>query len=85
MADIPDLTDPRYLEEIGWFLYYEKYRRDQFGGSYEAERLAYSRLLLAEVAEHLGLSVRTVEADWTHARAWLQRHLAGQQHTPSDK
>jgi hypothetical protein len=21
MPDIPDLTDPRYLEEIGWFLY----------------------------------------------------------------
>src|SRR5687768_14032751 len=61
MPDIPDLTDPRYLEEIGWFLYYEKYRRDQFGGSYEAERLAYSRLLLAEVAEHLGRDVSWVE------------------------
>ena len=24
-----------------------------------------------EVAEHLGVSVRTVESDWTHARAWL--------------
>ena len=61
MADIPDLTDPRYLEEIGWFLYYEKYRRDQFGGSYEAERLAYSRLLLAEVADYLGRDVSWVE------------------------
>ena len=61
MADIPDLTDPRYLEEIGWFLYYEKYRRDQFGGSYEAERVAYSRLLLAEVADHLGRDVSWVE------------------------
>ena len=61
MPDIPDLTDPRYLEEIGWFLYYEKYRRDQFGGSYEAERLAYSRLLLAEVAEYLGRDVSWVE------------------------
>jgi RNA polymerase sigma factor (TIGR02999 family) len=29
-----------------------------------------------EVAEHLGLSVRTVEADWTHARAWLKRELS---------
>ena len=61
MPDIPDLTDPRYLEEIGWFLYYEKYRRDQFGGSYEAERLAYSRLLLAEVADYLGRDVSWVE------------------------
>jgi RNA polymerase sigma-70 factor, ECF subfamily len=31
-----------------------------------------------EVAEHLGVSVRTVEGDWTHARAWLKRELAGQ-------
>jgi SAM-dependent methyltransferase len=61
MPNIPDLTDPRYLEEIGWFLYYEKYRRDQFGGSYEAERLAYSRLLLAEVAEYLERDVSWVE------------------------
>ena len=28
MPEIPDLTDPRYLDEVGWFLYYEKYRRD---------------------------------------------------------
>ena len=45
----------------------------------------FSGMTSTEVAEHLGLSVRTVEADWTHARAWLKRDLAGQQHTPSDK
>lgn len=53
MPQIPALTDPRYLDEIGWFLYHEKYRRSQFGGSYNAERLAYSRLLLDEVARYL--------------------------------
>jgi SAM-dependent methyltransferase len=45
---IPDLTNPRYRDEIGWFLYIEKYYREN-GGSYGAERLAYSRLLLEEV------------------------------------
>lgn len=49
MPQIPDLTDPRYLDEIGWFLYHEKYGRDKFGGSYDAERIAHSRLLLEEV------------------------------------
>jgi SAM-dependent methyltransferase len=49
MPQLPDLTDPRYLDEVGWFLYHEKFRRDQFGASYEDERLAYSRLLLDEV------------------------------------
>jgi SAM-dependent methyltransferase len=55
-----DLTDPRYLDELGWFLYHEKFRRDQFGASYTEERLAYSRMLLEEV-------LRACEQD----RAWL--------------
>jgi len=29
-----------------------------------------------EVAGYLGVSVRTVEGDWTHARAWLKRELS---------
>src|SRR5438034_8653716 len=62
MPKIPDLTDPRYLDEVGWFLYHEKYRRDHFGGSYDAERLAYSRLLLQEVVDSLGRDVRWVES-----------------------
>ena len=37
----------------------------------------FSGLSAPEVAEHLGVSLRTVEADWTHARAWLKRELAG--------
>jgi SAM-dependent methyltransferase len=52
MPFIPDLTDPRYVDEVGWFLYHEKYARPQFGGSYDEERLAYSRLLLDEVLSY---------------------------------
>ena len=37
----------------------------------------------AEVAEHLGVSIRTVEGDWTHARAWLKRELAASETPPS--
>jgi RNA polymerase sigma-70 factor, ECF subfamily len=37
----------------------------------------FSGLSVPEVAEHLGCSVRTVEGDWTHARAWLKRELSG--------
>jgi RNA polymerase sigma factor (TIGR02999 family) len=36
----------------------------------------FSGLSNPEVAEHLGVSLRTVESDWTHARAWLRRELA---------
>ena len=53
MPFMPDFTDPRYVDEVGWFLYHEKYGRDEFGGSYDAERRAYSRLLLEEVAKYL--------------------------------
>lgn len=55
------LNDPRYLDEIGWFLYHEKYGRDQFGGSYDAERRVYSRLLLEEVVGYLGQDAKWME------------------------
>src|SRR5215472_16359665 len=54
MSQIPDLTEPRYLDEVGWFLYHEKYQRDHFGGTYEEERLAYSRMFLEEVLGFCG-------------------------------
>jgi RNA polymerase sigma factor (TIGR02999 family) len=36
----------------------------------------FSGMSSPEVAEHLGLSLRTVESDWTHARAWLKREMS---------
>ena len=41
----------------------------------------FSGMSTPEVAEHLQVSVRTVEADWTFARAWLRRDLSGEGHT----
>ena len=41
----------------------------------------FSGMSTAEVAEHLRVSMRTVEADWTFARAWLKRELAGEQNS----
>ena len=61
MPKTPDLTNPRYLDEVGWFLYHEKHERDKFGGSYDEERLEYSRLLLKEVLRYLGRDARWLE------------------------
>ncbi len=36
----------------------------------------FAGLEVAEVAEILKVSKRTVEGNWTHARAWLKRELA---------
>ncbi len=35
----------------------------------------FSGLEMAEVAEALGVSKRTAEGDWAHAKAWLRREL----------
>jgi DNA-directed RNA polymerase specialized sigma24 family protein len=35
-------------------------------------------LSMPEIAEALGISLRTAEGDWTHARAWLRRELGGE-------
>lgn len=37
----------------------------------------FSGLSVPEVAEHLGVSVSTVEGRWALARAWLRRDLSG--------
>ena len=45
----------------------------------------FSGMSSPEVAEHLKLSLRTVEGDWAHARAWLKRELAGEPSDPPNK
>jgi RNA polymerase sigma factor (TIGR02999 family) len=36
----------------------------------------FSGMTNPEIAEHLQVSLRTIESDWAHARAWLRRELA---------
>ena len=38
----------------------------------------FGGMTVPEVAHVLGVSTRTVEGDWTYARAWLRRELSGQ-------
>jgi SAM-dependent methyltransferase len=61
MPKMPDLTDARYLNEVGWFLYREKYGDNWFGHSYAEERLAYSRMLLEEVLGYCGQDSKWLE------------------------
>jgi RNA polymerase sigma-70 factor (ECF subfamily) len=37
----------------------------------------FGGMTIKEIAEALGVSKRTIEADWTHAKAWLRLVLAG--------
>jgi SAM-dependent methyltransferase len=53
MPHIPDLNDPRYRDEIGWFLFHEKYGLYDFD-DYNTERFAYSRQLLDEILHFVG-------------------------------
>ena len=58
-SKLPDLTDPRYLHEVGWFLLQEKHKEIYEGGGYEAYRPQHSELLREEF---LGLLDET--EDW---------------------
>ena len=42
----------------------------------------FSGMTSTEVAEFMQVSVRTVESDWTHAKAWLKRELAADRTGP---
>ncbi len=61
MVNIPDFTDPRYLNEVGWFLYREKYGYNHFTESYAGERLVWSKMLLDEVLSYCGHEQEWVE------------------------
>jgi RNA polymerase sigma factor (TIGR02999 family) len=40
------------------------------------EQRFFAGRTLAEAAEELGVSLRTAESDWAHAKAWLSRELS---------
>ena len=61
MVRIPDFDDPRYLNEVGWFLYREKYGYNHFTDSYAKERLLWSQMLLDEVLGLCGQDRKWVE------------------------
>ena len=54
MIRIPDLDDRRYLNEVGWFLYREKYGYNYHTGSFMEERLVWSKMLLEGFLECSG-------------------------------
>ena len=45
-------------------------------GLQRARRMAKAGRTTRQIAEVLGISKRTVEADWTMIKAWLRRELA---------
>src|SRR5713101_4176506 len=60
----PDFNDLRYLNEVGWFLYREKYGYNHYTDSYAKECLVWSQMLLDEV---LGLCGR--DRKWVEEKA----------------
>ena len=57
----PDFNDLRYLNEVGWFLYREKYGYNHYTDSYAKERLVWSQMLLNEVLGLCGRDRKWVE------------------------
>jgi SAM-dependent methyltransferase len=52
VPELPDLYEPRYRDEIGYFIAYEKYHWGT--EAYPEARRTYSQTLMREVLEHLG-------------------------------
>ena len=44
-----------------------------------AELRYFAGMRMEEIASALGVSKRTVEGDWTHAKAWLKREISREQ------
>ena len=59
MSLIPDFNDPRYLDEVGWFLYHEKNEYEESKRSYAEDRMEWSGMLLAEFLSGFGYG-----SDW---------------------
>jgi SAM-dependent methyltransferase len=49
MLELSDFSDPRYLNEVGWFLYYVKQTYKNDIAAYSEERKISSQMLLEEV------------------------------------
>jgi RNA polymerase sigma factor (TIGR02999 family) len=47
------------------------------------ELIVFGGLTLAETAEALDVSARTVKRDWAFARAWLRHHMSDDGPTPA--
>lgn len=52
-ARLPDMNDPRYLHEVGWFLLQQKHQEAYEGGGYERYRPEHSALLQQEILTFL--------------------------------
>lgn len=64
MPQLPDFSDPRYLDEVGWFLSFEKYAYENTGRSYAKDRMNWSELFLADL-----LSACNQGGDWIRDKA----------------
>ncbi len=62
----------------------EKLRRVDERRALIVELRFFAGLTIVEVARHLGLSKRTVNTEWSRARAWLERELGGPGSAPED-
>jgi RNA polymerase sigma factor (TIGR02999 family) len=77
--DVVDLASRENLEEIASVDEAVRRLEKRDGRLAEVVKLRfYAGLSVAETAEVLGVTDRTIRTDWALARAWLQRDLSGE-------
>ncbi len=75
LAEGVRVTDRGFEDVLDLHLLLERYARVDERAARVAEMLMFGGFTQLEVAEHLGVSERTVRNDFTVARAWMQREL----------
>ncbi|MEO5989325.1 MAG: ECF-type sigma factor [Candidatus Eisenbacteria bacterium] len=71
------ITDHGFEDLLDLHLVLDRYKRFDPRAARIAEWLLFGGFSQAEVAEHLGLSERTVRNEYAVAKAWLRRELHG--------
>ncbi len=80
----PDLriTDGGFEDLLDLHLVLERFKQVDARAAQVAEWQLFGGFTQAEIAEHLGVSDKTVRNDYAVARSWLRRELAGTDGTP---
>jgi len=79
------ISDHGFEDLLDLHLVLDRYKRVDERAATIAEWLLFGGFTQVEVAERLGISERTVRGEYTVARAWLRREIAGDPGSPGGK
>lgn len=77
LSEATRVSERSFEDVLDLNLVLERFATRDPRAAHVAEMMLFSGFTQEEVAEHLGVSLRTVTGDYAIARAWMKRELAG--------